>query len=138
MKKKFDIEKIGIELKELCPNILFAYLFGSSQKGIIQSDSDIDIAIYLADTNKKMNTLSTVFSIMETNAGNTPVDVIILNEASNFISFEALRGIKLFLREEAIDFHAFFYSITCREYESEKYWMQQQLRYRNYEVQWNN
>ena len=51
---------------------------------------------------------------------------------------EVLKGKILFIRESSIDDHAEFYSLTCRIYEDQITWMQKQLKYREYEVQWNN
>ena len=135
--KTLDIEKLATAIKNDCLNIQFAYLFGSAQSGQIGENSDIDIAIYIADTGKKMETLSKAYEVIEPFVGDTLIDLIFLNGAEPIIAFEALKGRKLFVRENAIDLHAGFYSITCREYESQIYWMKQQLIYRGYEVQWD-
>ena len=138
MSKNIDIIKMGNIIKDNCPNILFAYIFGSAQSGKIKNDSDIDIAIYILDRMKKMETLSRVLRLSEQLAGNIPIDIVILNDANSFIAFESIKGTKLFIREEAIDIHAEFYSVTCRKFEYRTYWIKQQLKYRNYEAQWNN
>lgn len=70
--------------------------------------------------------------------GNIPVDIVILNDTNSILAFESIKGTKLFVKEEAKDIHAEFYSDTCRKYEYRTFWMSQQLKYRSYEVQWDN
>lgn len=138
MSKNIDINKLGSIIKDNCPNIMFAYLFGSAQLGKIKNDSDIDIAVYLQDKSRKMETLSTLFRFVEQLIGNIPVDIVILNDTNTMLAFESIKGTKLFIKEEAKDIHAEFYSITCRKFEYRTHWMRQQLKYRSYEVQWDN
>lgn len=138
MSKNIDINKLGSIIKDNCPNIVFAYLFGSAQLGKIKNDSDIDIAVYLQDKSRKMETLSTLFRFVEQLIGNIPVDIVILNDTNTMLAFESIKGTKLFIKEEAKDIHAEFYSITCRKFEYRTHWMRQQLKYRSYEVQWDN
>ena len=138
MSKNIDIEKLGNVIKDNCPNIIFAYLFGSAQLGKIKNDSDIDIAIYLQDKRRKMETLSTLFRFVEQLTGNIFVDIVILNDTNSILAFESIKGTKLFVKEGAKDIHAEFYSITCRKFEYRNHWMRQQLKYRSYEVQWDN
>ena len=136
--KYFDIQELGRTIKTNCPYVLFAYLFGSSQRGVIKRSSDIDIAVYISDKSKKAETILKIVELIEPICDEVPVDVTILNDASPILAFEVLNGKKLFAKENGIDTHAEFYSITCREFESENFWMQQQLKYRNYEVQWSH
>lgn len=138
MSKNIDINKLGSIIKDNCPNIMFAYLFGSAQLGKIKNDSDIDIAVYLQDKSRKMETLSTLFRFVEQLIGNIPVDIVILNDTNTMLAFESIKGTKLFIKEEAKDIHAEFYSTTCRKFEYRTHWMRQQLKYRSYEVQWDN
>ncbi len=42
---KIHIEHLARDLNEAFPEILFAFLFGSSQEGIIKSGPDIDLEI---------------------------------------------------------------------------------------------
>jgi hypothetical protein len=67
------------------------------------------------------------------------------NESMNTINFETeqlafsvLQGKILFIRTEARELHASFYSLTCCEYEDTIAWMKKQLQYRVYTVQLNN
>lgn len=138
MSKNIDLKKLGSIIKNNCPNVLFAYIFGSSQSGKVKNDSDIDIAIYLLDKKSKMETLSTVFRLLEQIVGNIPLDIVILNDTNSILAFESIKGTRLFVKKEAKDIHAEFYSITCRKFEYKTHWMRQQLKYRSYEIQWNN
>lgn len=137
MEKKLDICLLSECIKKNCPDISFAYLFGSAKSGIIPRGSDIDLGVYLTDTQKKSEYIVKISEILETLIGNTPVDIIFLNDASPILAFEALKGKQLFVREKFEDIYTRFYSLTCREFESEMYWMKRQLEYRNYEVQCN-
>jgi predicted nucleotidyltransferase len=135
---KFNLYQISNLIQEYCPTVMFAYLFGSSQNGTVQKKSDIDIAVYLSDKKSKEKVLLKITEIIEDIAGSTPADIVFLNDANPILAFEVLRSKQLFVRKSAIEEFAGFYSLTCREYESESFWMKKQLEYRNYEVQWNN
>lgn len=75
--------------------------------------------------------------LVETDLEGIECDITILNTAGPLIAFEALRGKRLFVRDEAMDEYAGFYSLTCRLYEDQIWWMKKQLEYRGYEVSWD-
>jgi len=54
------------------------------------------------------------------------------------LAHEALAGKILFVREDQKLNYASFYSKIAAEYEDKIYWIQKQLEYRDYEVQWNH
>jgi predicted nucleotidyltransferase len=119
------------------PDIIFAFLFGSSQDGTVRDKSDIDIAVYY-----KGNDLFIRFRIeelLEEVVGkDIPIDIVELQKTDNSIlAFEVLRGKRLFVRDEYIDEYADFYTFVCRQHEDDIYWMKKQLEYRGYEVQWD-
>jgi predicted nucleotidyltransferase len=138
LRKKIDIQKLAQSIQKNCPSVLFAYIFGSAQNGIIQDNADIDIAVYLSDKNTKETVLLKVTEIVDQMTGGISADIVFLNDTGPVLSFEVLRSRQLFVREKAMDEFAGFYSLTCREYESESFWMKKQLEYRNYEVQWHH
>jgi len=92
---KLEITRLANELKRQFPEIRFAFLFGSSQDGMVRDGGDIDLAVWLENPS-------------------------------------------LFIRDEAMDAYAAWYSLTCREYEDALAWMKKQLIYRGYEVQWDH
>jgi predicted nucleotidyltransferase len=135
--KAIDIQQVTQAIRENFPDIAFAYLFGSSQEGIVKDKSDIDIAVYY-----KGDDIFIRFRIeeqLEKAIGREiPIDVVELQKTSNFIlAFEALRGRLLFVRDECMDDYINFYTFTCRQHEDEIYRMKKQLEYRGYEVQWD-
>jgi predicted nucleotidyltransferase len=135
--KVINIQQVTQTIRENFPDIAFAYLFGSSQDGIVKDRSDIDIALYY-----KGNDIFIRFRIeeqLEKAIGNEIlIDIVELQKTSNYIlAFEALRGKLLFVRDEYMDDYINFYTLTCRRYEDEIYRMKKQLEYRGYEVQWD-
>ena len=122
-----NIDKLIASLENSCPEVVFALLHGSARDGFIKRGSDIDLAFYL----KKRATLSfyeRVMSAVSEIAPGIECDIGILNNAEPVYRFEALRGKLLFAR----DYEAYlkFYSLTCREYESQLADYERQHRYR--------
>jgi predicted nucleotidyltransferase len=135
--KIIDIQRLAQIVRENFPDIAFAYLFGSSQEGIVKDGSDIDIAVYY-----KGDDIFIRFRIEEQLAKiigtEIPIDIVELQKTNNTVlAFEALRGKLLFVRDECMNEYIDFYTRTCRQHEDEVYWMKKQLEYRGYEVQWN-
>ncbi len=128
--QKFSIGQLSEELKK-CKNIDFAYIFGSSQKGIINDGSDVDIAVYL---NKKysLEIYSEISSIVEKVTNNEKCDLSILNTSSSILGMEALQGKLLFYKKTKKEEYVNFYSYTCRNYEDEMFEIEQNLKYRGY------
>lgn len=123
-----SIKLLAEELKTKIPEIDFAFVFGSYANGTQRPDSDLDIAIYL-NTEVSLDIISRSISIIETISGKR-CDLCILNEVSEILRFEVLKGKLIFVREEKIEEYARFYSLTCREYEDQMAWMNKQLRLR--------
>lgn len=136
MTRQINIENLARELNHVFPEILFAFLFGSSKEGILRPGSDIDIAVYLEKKVSIMTLIPRIIDMIESLAGST-CDLTILNTAGPLIAFEALRGKLLFVRNESMDVYADFYSLTCRLSEDQRWFMKKQLEYRGYEVQWD-
>jgi predicted nucleotidyltransferase len=134
----FDIPGLSAELERRFPDVLFAYIFGSAQTGTIRPGGDVDLAVWIADTAKKIDLVPALTGLVESFTDGTECDLVFLNDAGDQLAFESLKGRKLFVRPEAVDLHAGFYSLTCREYEDRIAWMKKQLQYRGYEVQWSD
>jgi hypothetical protein len=65
-------------------------------------------------------------------ACNVPCDLTVLNTAGTVLRREALKGRVLFVRPEAENEYAEFYTRTCAEYEDLMAWRARQLAYRGY------
>jgi predicted nucleotidyltransferase len=137
---KFNHNKLTNELKAI-PEIAFAYVFGSSQNGIVKEESDIDIAVYLLEkvgSDKADLRLKILRAVEIAVPGFDNFDLVVLNNASSILSMKALQGKLLFVKPEHEDLYVGFYSYTCRKYEYDSFWMKKQLEYRGYDVQWDN
>lgn len=134
----FRHNDLGAKLKKF-EEIAFAYILGSSEKGVVKDGSDIDIAIYFVDREKDIELRTEIIAELEQIIDSfSNYDLVILNSANSVLSMQALQGKLLFVKPEFEDLHAEFYSSTCRQYEDDMFWMKQQLKYRGYEIQWNN
>jgi predicted nucleotidyltransferase len=136
--KPAQIRQLTTALEKKFPGICFAYLFGSASKGTLSASSDIDIAVFLKPGEEKIKMLPEIIGVSEIIFPGKLIDMLILNDASELIALEALKGKILFIREESRDLHAEFYSLTCRLSEDRLAWMKRQLEYRGYEVQWDH
>ena len=134
----FDPDQLALELRKQFPEVLFAYLFGSAQKGIVRPGGDIDIAVWVDENASRIDLIPKIAGVVEKCTGGVPCDLVFLNEAGDQLAFSVLQGKILFIRTEVRELHASFYSQTCRDYEDTIAWMKKQLQYRGYEVQWNN
>jgi predicted nucleotidyltransferase len=133
-----NIKRLAKGLEESFPEILFAFLFGSSKEGKIKPGSDVDLAIYIQETKDKFTMISHILKTVESEISTDNLDLVVLNDTSPVLAMEALNGKILFIRKEAMDNYADFYSLTCRLYEDHIFWTKKQLEYRGYEVQWDN
>ncbi len=133
--KDTDIANVLLNFEE----IAFAYLFGSSQDGVVNKKSDVDIAIYFVEKENDLDLRIRIIKELEKiEPSFNNYDLVILNNASSILAMQVLQSKQLFLRNEYCDLFADFYSLTCRQYEDDIYWMKKQLEYRGYEIQWNN
>jgi len=134
----FDPSLLASKIEQQFPEVLFAYIFGSSKNGSIRAEGDVDIAVWMNDPKTKMDLIPRLTGIVESVTQGAPCDLILLNDAGSQLAFEALQGKLLFVRDEALDLFSGFYALTCREYEDTIAWMKKQLQYRGYEVQWDH
>jgi len=101
---KPDREKIIAELKSYFqrePDVILAFLFGSLDKSNYCGESDIDVAVYLSNQEGE----NRIWLELERVTGRQ-IDLVILNRVSPSISFEAMRGIPLTIKDRGfyIDF----------------------------------
>ncbi|MCF8303934.1 MAG: nucleotidyltransferase domain-containing protein [Bacteroidales bacterium] len=135
---KIDAEKIATALKNHFPQIRFAFLFGSAQDGEIRKGGDLDVGVYLSPKKDLVDLIPKILGKIEDTTGNENIDLKIMNDADPLLAMEMLKGKRLFVRDEAMDQYAAYYSLTCRLYEDKIYWMKKQLEYRGYDVQWDH
>ena len=133
-----QIRHLAQRLEANFPEIYFACLFGTANKGELSDDSDIDIAVYLKQDSKTIRLIAGIIGEVEDIIPNHYCDLTILNDAGKLIALEALKGKIIFIRKEARNLYAEFYSLTCRMYEYQQAWIKKQLKYRGYEVQWDH
>jgi len=134
--KHINIKQLAKGLEKVFPEILFAFLFGSAKDGKIKPGSDVDLAVYIREPSDKTELISRILKFMESET-TRDCDLTFLNTSDPVLAMEALRGTLMFVRKETMDIYADFYSLTCRLYEDQIFWMKKQLEYRGYEVQWD-
>lgn len=122
-----DTKGLVALLKTHYPKIVFAYLMGSSTKGIIEQRSDLDIAIYTSEDLRLDEYSQLTEQISQLHDG-IRCDLGLLNRAEPVYCFEALKGKLLFYRDQERWLH--FYSTTCRQYESQMFHYDKQRVYR--------
>jgi len=130
---KINLNRISENFFNNIPEAEFAYIFGSTQDGNIGENSDIDIAFYFSKNIEISETLILkIFKSFEKIYPHLTLDICNLNTASLILRFEALKGTRLFVRDNFKDMFAEFFSLTAREYEDEMYRRKLQLKYRGY------
>ena len=136
MNNLINISNIASAIKANFPEIPFAHIFGSSANGSVKTGSDIDIAIWYNGTDPffKVKVLETLEKVVE----NFPIDIVNICNTNPLLAHEALTGKILFVREGHESNYASFYSKVAAEYDDKIFWMQKQLQYRGYEVQWTH
>jgi len=101
-----DLEAIHARLRELLeprPEILEAYLFGSTARGERQAHSDLDIAIFIAgvaDAQGGFGYQAALTADLMAGLGSNAIDVVILNLAPPLLYHRVLRdGIRIMSRD---------------------------------------
>jgi predicted nucleotidyltransferase len=128
----YSSEELAAVLKEELPEVVFAYVLGSSTGGTVAAHADLDLAVYLEADEKAGSGLLDVYSkaqsVVERVVGPVRCDMGVLNRAEPIYRFEALKGQLLFSRDE--ERRSSFFSLTCREYEHQLFDYQRQRNYR--------
>ena len=125
--RSFDPALLGERLKEAFPAVDFCLLLGSAKEGVVREGSDLDLAFYL-NGSPSLEFYSRVPALVDELLPGVRCDVGILNDTEPVYRFEALKGKLLFARD--IEQYYGFFSLTCREYESQMFDYARQLRYR--------
>ena len=134
----FDVDLLATRLQAELPQVVFAYLHGSSSgSGVVAAHSDLDIAVFVESTfwharsssSTETSTIyDTVYRVAESIVPGVRCDLGILNGTEPVFRFEVLKGRLLFCRDQEQWLR--FYSITSREYESQLFHYEKQRRYR--------
>ena len=75
-------------------NVRMAFLFGSVERGVASTESDVDVAVYL----EKEGAEGTLWTDIERLVG-CEVDLVVLNRAPALIAWSAIRGTPLLIRD---------------------------------------
>jgi len=114
-KNIFQLLPKAVEYLELHPKILFAYLFGGLAKGKLQPLSDIDIAVYLAESCSfseiKLDILGNLVEILQTDE----IDLVVLNTAELPLKMNILKNKKVIVNKDPSARHK-FESLTMRKF----------------------
>ena len=124
----FDIKEVSARLQSALPSISFAFLLGSAQDGIVKVRSDFDLALYPQPYKPALNLYSVIDDALEDLLPSVRIDTGFLNKAESVYRFESLKGTLLFARDNEL--YSRYFSLTCREYESQMASYERQLKYR--------
>lgn len=123
----FDPSELARALEARCEEVQFALLMGSAKDGHVEVGSDIDVALYV-ESRPSLELLSRVSGLVSEFAPGAHCDVGLLKNAEPVYRYEALKGRLLFARD--LETYVRFFSLTCREYESQIADYERQHRYR--------
>lgn len=124
----FDVAELGEAIKKAAPDVIFALLMGSARDGIIPPHGDLDLALYLKDRRDYAIVGRVEEAARSIVDEEVRIDIGILNGAEAVYRFEALKGRLLFTRDQEVWLD--FYSLACREYETQMASYRRQRRYR--------
>ena len=124
---KFDTDKLSNALQTACPDVIFAFLHGSAKDGRVNPGSDVDIALFV-DGKATLELYTAAADAVRQICPDAEPDIGILNNTEPIYRFEALKGKLLFSRD--METYLSFFSLTCREYESQIADYQRQHKYR--------
>lgn len=88
---------------EARPEVVAAYLFGSAARGETGPQSDVDLAVVLADglsADERFRLRLAAISDAAEVVGDD-VDLVVLNDVGHGVAFEAISGHRLFVRDLA-------------------------------------
>jgi predicted nucleotidyltransferase len=88
---KFNIDKLSSLLNKQCPEVVFAFLHGSSKDGIVKEGSDIDIALYI-NGKASLDLYQRAYDAVVSVTPKAEPDIGILNNAEPVYCFESLSG----------------------------------------------
>lgn len=110
-----DLSRLN-ELFHSTPEIIGVWVFGSAKDGNVPGGSDLDLAVYFKQK-PSFDLLADLRGSFQEALGIDEVDLVVLNDASSILRFEAVRGRLIFCRDRGQC--AGFVSLAAREYESD-------------------
>ena len=96
--------------------VIAAWVFGSAQGGGVRPGSDLDLAL-LFGAPPSLDDRADLRAELQEALGFEEIDLLVLNQATSLVTFEAVSGRRLFCRDE--EACAAFVSRAAREYEDE-------------------
>lgn len=124
---EFDVKQLADIIKSRYKDVSFCLLFGSAADGRVAEGSDVDLAFYLSEPTS-LDFYSSIAETVDEVIPGVRCDIGILNRTEPVFRFEALKGKLLFARD--MEQYASFFSLTCREYESQMFDYERQRQYR--------
>lgn len=97
-------------------NVLAAWHFGSTLEGSIRPGADVDIGVFFVRM-PTLDELAVLRSALQDALTFDEIDLVVLNEASPILRFEAISGHPVYTSD--LEARATFASLTAREYEDE-------------------
>jgi predicted nucleotidyltransferase len=111
-----DFETIG-QVLAAEPQVVFAFVFGSSQDGVVKDGSDVDLAVFLDPRPEPLEFYQFYQHLASRLAFIPDLDLVDLANADSVLAFEALCGKRLFVRSP--ERLAEFSSYTARQHEDD-------------------
>jgi predicted nucleotidyltransferase len=96
-------------------NVVFAYIFGGFAEGKVKPLSDIDISVYLRDTDNLAEYKLQLFDRLSDALGTSELDLIILNTAPISITGRIVQNRQILVDKDPPIRHA-YESLTLREF----------------------
>ena len=121
--RKIAVEKLAPVLSPKA-NIAAAWLFGSAEDGHLRQAADLDIGV-LFETRPGLDELADLRADLQEAVGFEDIDLVVLNDASAILRFQAASGRRLYARDDGQV--AEFVSLAAREYEDETAMTQRHL-----------
>jgi hypothetical protein len=97
-------------------NVMAVWIFGSARGGTVRAGGDIDIGV-LFDRKPFLDELAELRNCLQTVLAFDDIDLIVLNDASPILRFEAVSGRPVYVTD--LERRDTFVSLTAREYEDE-------------------
>ena len=96
-------------------NVVFAYIFGGLAEGKIKPLSDIDIAVYLKNTDNLAEYKLSLFDSLTNTLGTSELDLIILNTAPISLTGRVLQNKQILIDKDPPIRHS-YESLVLREF----------------------
>lgn len=108
------LESLGDALAG-CPQVLFAYLFGSAASGDLRPLGDVDVAVFLAPGVDRMEGRLAAIDVTTSHLRTDEVDVVVLNEAPTSLAGRILATRRVITDRDPFQRQA-FESLVMRQY----------------------